>query len=161
VTRRLLVVGLGNPDRGDDAVGAMIARSLAGRLPAGAALRERAGDMLSLIDDWHGYDAVICIDAAAPAGEPGRIHRLDAARDALAPDLAFASSHAYGLAEAVALARQLGLLPRDLVIYAVEGLGFEAGAPLSAPVAASLRVASERVAAEAQRLARHGAAAQA
>jgi hydrogenase maturation protease len=152
VTRKVLVIGLGNPDRGDDAVGAAIVRSLPGRLPQGATIRERAGDMLALLDDWAGYDAVICIDAAAPAGAPGRIHRLDLATDRLDPELAFASSHAYGLAEAVALARQLGLAPRALIVYAIEGACFDAGAPLSAPVAASLRATAGRVADEAKRL---------
>ena len=111
MTRRVLVIGLGNPDRGDDAVGALVVRSLAGRLPGDVTLRERSGDMLALLDDWAGYDAVICIDAAAPSGAPGRIHRLDPAVDTLERDFAFASSHAYGLAEAVALAGQLGLMP--------------------------------------------------
>ena len=156
--RKLLVIGLGNPDRGDDAVGAMIARSLAGRLPEGTTVRERAGDMLSLIDDWSAFDAVICVDAAAPAGNPGRIHRLDAAVDALEPDFAFASSHAYGLAEAVALARQLGLAPRDLIVYAVEGMSFDAGAPLTAPVAAALQPTADRVVEEAKRLVRRAEA---
>ena len=152
MTGRLLVVGLGNPDSGDDAIGALVAQSLTGRLPDGATIRMRAGDMLALIDEWSGYDAIICIDAAAPAGEPGRIHRLDLAVDVLERDFAFASSHAYGLAEAVALARQLGLAPRDLIVYAVEGLSFEVGAPLSAPVAASLSATSDCVAAEAKRV---------
>ena len=150
--RKLLIVGLGNPERGDDASGAVVARSLRGRLPEIVAVRERAGDMLALIDDWGDYDAVICIDAAAPAGEPGRIHRLDPAVDTLETDFAFASSHAYGLAEAVALARQLDLAPRDLIIYAVEVLSFAAGAPRTAPVAAALGATLDRVNEEARRL---------
>lgn len=147
-----MVIGLGNPDRGDDAVGALVVRALAGRVAAEVVLRERTGDMLSLLDDWEGFAAVICIDAAAPAGAPGRIHRLDPAVDVLERDFAFASSHAYGLAEAVALARKLDLLPRDLVIYAVEGVGFDAGASLTDPVAAAVGPTAERVLAELARL---------
>ena len=89
VPRKVLVACLGNPDRGDDGLGAAVARALAGRLPDGVGLAVRSGDMLGLIDDWAGFDAVVCVDAAAPMdaslGTPGRIHRVDLARDDLQP----------------------------------------------------------------------------
>ena len=84
---KVLVACLGNPDRGDDGVGAAVARALAGRLRDGAALVVRSGDMLALIDEWTGFDAVVCVDAAAPMdaplGAPGHIRRVDLARDEL------------------------------------------------------------------------------
>jgi hydrogenase maturation protease len=49
--RKVLVVGLGNPDRGDDGVGAIVTQCLVGRLPADVAILARSGDMLSLIGD--------------------------------------------------------------------------------------------------------------
>ena len=54
----------------------------------------RYGDILSLIDDWAGFDAAVCIDAAAPMGAPGRIHRIDPAYGELPLDLSLTSSHA-------------------------------------------------------------------
>ena len=62
--RRVLVVGIGNPDRGDDAVGPAVVQVLAERLPDDVLMRTRSGNMLALIDDWAGFDAVVCIDAA-------------------------------------------------------------------------------------------------
>jgi hydrogenase maturation protease len=73
--RKILVVGAGNPDRGDDGIGPVVARQLARRLPADVTVLTRSGDMLALVDDWAMFDAVFCIDAAAPIGVPGRVHR--------------------------------------------------------------------------------------
>jgi len=148
----VLVVGLGNPDRGDDAIGAMVAKALAGRLPANVALIARGGDMMALIEDWAGYDALVCVDAAAPLGVPGRIHRIDLTKDELPAEMSFASSHALGLADAVRLARVLQRAPQDIIVYAVEGRCFEHGAPMTAEVSAAAEEVAHRIIAEVGRL---------
>lgn len=153
--KRILVIGIGNPDRGDDGVGAAVAGMLADRLPDGVGLAARSGDMLSMIDQWAGFDALVCIDAAAQMGTPGRIHRLDLANEELPRDLAFASSHALGLADAVALARALGCAPARIVVYAVEGCAFDSGVPMTAEVAAAASEVTDRVVAEVGRLRQH------
>ena len=142
---RIMVVGIGNPDRGDDSVGLRVASRLAGHLPQGVGLAGRSGDILGLVQDWAAYDALICIDAAAPIGQAGRIHRLDAADGQLPPGVSLTSSHAFGLAETIALARELCLLPATVTVYAIEGACFEAGAPMSPKVAAAIDDVAERV----------------
>jgi len=142
---RIMVVGIGNPDRGDDSVGLSVASRLVGRLPQGVGLAGRSGDILGLVQDWAAYDALVCVDAAASIGQAGRIHRLDAADGELAPGMSLTSSHAFGLAEAIALARELCLLPATLTVYAIEGACFEAGAPMSPKVAAAIEDVAERV----------------
>lgn len=148
----VLVIGIGNPDRGDDGVGPMVARALEDRLSPGITVLERNSDGLGLIGDWAGHDTVICIDAAAPMGEPGSIHRIDLSVSELPPDVAFTSSHAFGLAEAIALARTLGSMPQAMIVYAIEAAQFDHGAPLSAEVAAAARQVAEDVAREAESL---------
>ena len=125
---RVLVVGLGNPDRGDDAAGALVANRLAGKVPPGVTVLSRRGDMLSLIEDWTGIAKLICVDAAAPMGAPGRIRRLDLADGALPRDAVRASTHAFGLVEAVELARALEVAPHEIIVYAIEGGCFNTGA---------------------------------
>lgn len=144
----VLVLCLGNSDRGDDAIGPTVAEALAGQLPINAVLRTRSGDMLSMIEDWAGYDCMICVDAAAPMGQPGRIHRIDLRQDGLPPEMTPVSSHAFGLGEAFALARALGLAPAGIIVYAVEGQNFEVGMPMTPEVAAAAAPTAERVAAE-------------
>ncbi len=153
--RKVLVIGLGNPDRGDDGIGTRVVHDLVGTLPPDVTVLARRGDLLSLIEDWAGFDAVVCIDAAAPRGVPGRICRIDLNSAELPRDLTFTSSHALGLPEAIELARALALAPRQLIVYAVEGGSFEGGAPLAPAVAAAARVVADRVAAEVGRLQRH------
>jgi hydrogenase maturation protease len=82
-------------------------------------------------------------------GAPGRIHRIDLATDELPRDMSFASSHAFGLAVAIGLARMLERAPRDIVVYAIEGCCFDAGAALTPAVAAAAGDAADRIAAEA------------
>ena len=144
----LLVVGIGNPDRGDDGIGPLVALDLSGRLPSDATLIARAGDILSLIDDWSGYDTAILIDAVVSGAPAGTIHRLDLTRDPLPPGFSAPSTHAFGIAEAVELARALDQLPRRVILYALEGANFDPGVPMTAATAAAAPVAAARIAEE-------------
>jgi hydrogenase maturation protease len=69
-----LVIGIGNPDRGDDAAGLAVAR----RVRAAAARRdvtvtELIGDQLALLDIWDGVKDVYVIDAVCSGGAPGSV----------------------------------------------------------------------------------------
>ncbi|MCJ2186260.1 hydrogenase maturation protease [Novosphingobium beihaiensis] len=150
--RGVLVLCIGNPDRGDDGAGPAVAKALEGRLPPEATLAVRSGDMLAMIEDWEGFYALVCLDAASGGGEPGRIHRIDLAEEDLPGDMAFLSSHAFGLGEGIALARTLDLAPPVIIVYAVEGRCFDGGTSLSEPVAAAVAPAAERIIAEVARL---------
>lgn len=151
-SRKILVIGIGNADRGDDGVGPAVAAGLAGRLPHNVSVRTRGGDMLALIDDWAGFDAVVCIDAAQAAGAPGRLCRVDLLREELPRDISLTSSHAFGLVAAVALARTLARAPEEMIVFAIEGLSFEPGAGLTPAVSAAVRTGVDLVLAEIVRL---------
>jgi hydrogenase maturation protease len=151
-SRKVLVLGLGNPDRGDDGVGALVARELGKRLPPDVVVKIRSADMLSLIDDWYRFDAVVCIDAAEPSGVDGRICRFDLNSAELPTNLRPGSSHAWGLPEAIALGRALRMAPRQIVVYAIEGNSFDGGAALTPAVAAAARAVADRVVEEVDRL---------
>ncbi|ATJ81355.1 hydrogenase maturation protease [Halomonas beimenensis] len=143
---RVLVVGLGNPDRGDDGVGVLLATRLADSLPDGVGLLTGGRDVLSLIDDWAGYDVMLALDAAAPMGHPGRVHRLTSSGEWPVETQAPLSGHALGLFEALALARTLHLpVPHSVVIFAIEAADLTPGAPLSPAVAAAMPGMVERV----------------
>ena len=144
----VLVVGVGNPDRGDDGFGPSVAQRLRGRVPPAVRILERSGDALALIEDWNGFASVIVVDAVAPISDPGRVHRLDLSSSPLPIGFAPRSSHAFGVAETVELARSLGRLPRCLIAYLVEGERFETGALLSSAVAAAVEDVAERVVVE-------------
>jgi len=152
---KILVACLGNPDRADDGIGALTANELRKDLPPSMTLLCRHGDMAALIEDMEGFDALICVDASAPAGEPGRIHRIDAKSDALIWATFQPSSHDFGVWEAISLARELGRAPAEIILYAVEGQCFEIGAAMTPEVAASAGRVATLVLAEAERLRRN------
>ena len=150
MTRRrpIVVVGVGNPWRGDDGVGPAVAAAVRDRLgPGGPAGRvdvvDLDGEAARLVDAWDGADLAVVVDAARTGAPPGTLHRLDADGVRAAST---ASSHALGVQHAVALARALGRLPRRLVLIGVEGADFGHGTHLSDPVAAAVEPASRLVA---------------
>ena len=148
MTQNVLVVGIGNPDCADDGIGALVVRDLRSHVPAGITLAARTGDVLDLIEDWVGYEAVILVDAATGNAEPGHIHRIDLLNDTLPASLARASTHAFGVGEAIGLARTLGLLPSRVIIYGIEGANFDPGAAMSPKVIEAARIVAGRVIAE-------------
>ncbi len=138
-----LVVGLGSPDRGDDAVGPVVARRLAAlRLPAVQVVERE--DPTSLIDLWSNRDLAIVVDAAYSEGIPGTLIVLESGVGcAPLPDDAWnrtgrGGTHAFGLAAAVELSRALNRLPRRLVLIGIEAGRLGHGEPLSTPVSAAV-----------------------
>ncbi len=145
-----LVLGIGNPGRGDDALGLEVARRLHGRVPAGVQVREHGGDGAALLDAFQGFSHVILVDALRGGAQAGDIVRLDASTAPLPARLGGTSTHLLGVAEAVELARVLGQLPQRILVLGVEGLAFTPNAPLSAPVALAVDAAVAAVLAELQ-----------
>jgi hydrogenase maturation protease len=144
-----LVIGLGSPDRGDDAVGAAVARAVAVLRPGLAVVEHE--DPTALLDLWTGHSPVVVVDAVRSGAVAGSLHWLETG--ATAPPMgvgAWASSghgstHAFGLAEMVELGRALGRLPDRLVVVGVEADRFDHGAPLTPRVAAAVPAAAAGV----------------
>jgi len=134
---KTLVIGAGNPDRGDDAVGPVVASRLKRRAGDRFKVVEQAGEGLALMEAWEGADTVIILDAALSGAPCGAIHRIDATTELMPNDFFRCSTHALGVAEAVELARALCQLPRRIIVYGIEGERFEAGAGMSAAVEAA------------------------
>jgi len=122
-----LVIGIGNRDRGDDGVGRLVARMLRGRAPPDVRLIEHDGEATSLLATMRTADHVWLIDAVCSGGPVGRLHRIDCAATGIALPVGTMSSHGLGVAEAVALGRVLGILPRRCILLAVEAAEFDAG----------------------------------
>jgi hydrogenase maturation protease len=139
----MLVIGIGNAWRTDDAAGLAVTDALQASPPPGVEVLAREGEPTELIDVWAGAEAVWLVDAVSSGAPPGTVHRLDASSEPLPAALFRVSSHLVGLAEAIELARALGRLPPRVVVFGIEGAHFEAGEGLSPEVADAV----ERVAA--------------
>ncbi|HUN39613.1 MAG TPA: hydrogenase maturation protease [Acetobacteraceae bacterium] len=143
-----VILCLGNPDCGDDGAGRLLARSLRGRIPPCVRIEERPGAAVELLERLHGLDAVFLVDAALTGAAPGTIHVFDCVAEKIPAVKPGASSHGLGVAEALALARVLGTLPRVCRLYAIEGENFALGAALSPAVRTAVEGLAARLARE-------------
>jgi hydrogenase maturation protease len=146
----VLVIGVGNDYRSDDGVGLAVVRLLkAKELPETLCL-ESDGDGTTLMENWSQANRVIIIDALSSGAQPGTIHRFDVLTQPLPTSYSFSSTHAFGVAEAIQLARTLGQLPASLVVYGIEGKNFVAGTQLSPEVERAVQEIVEQVRREVQ-----------
>lgn len=122
----LLVLGVGRPDRGDDAAGWLVAARLDGR-PDVVARRVTADPSAWLTDPWwEGADAVVVVDAVVTGAPVGTVHRWTP--DALPRGaLTSGGTHDLGVAATLALAAALDRLPDRLEIVGIEGANFGVG----------------------------------
>jgi hydrogenase maturation protease len=145
-----LVIGVGQEHRGDDAVGLLVARRVAGAPPGNLpALRvlEHGGDGMDLLLAWEGARSVVVVDAVVSGGHRvGDVHRFDARREPL-PSALFAahSTHALGVADAIELARAMERLPDRMVVYGIESACFDTGSRPGPEVLAAVDTVAERV----------------
>jgi hydrogenase maturation protease len=148
-----VLVGIGSPDRGDDAIGpavvGLVAEWVAGGslgvstpgrrpfvLPAGTQVLSRS-DPSRLIEAITGADLAVIVDAVLTGAPAGTVHVLEMGADQPAPSVDPPApdqqpppgTHGMGVADALALARILGRLPPRVVVVGVEGRQFTLGAP--------------------------------
>lgn len=145
-----LVLGVGNRDRGDDAVGPIVADVMAGRWPGALEVVVVEGDLSTLALRWRPEHRVVVVDAMVSGAEPGTAVAVEWPPAATAGPAGVGASptstHSIGLAAALELARLLGRLPAALTVVGVEGAGFDLLAPLSPAVAAAVEPVVAQVA---------------
>ena len=147
---KILVIGLGNELRADDAAGLQVARLLQRRNLPGVQVREFTGDGAEMMEAWAGFPLVIVIDATRPVKRAGTVYRFAGHHQPLPAAWFNLSTHSFGLAEAVELSRSLQRMPDELIVYGIEGGNFGLGHPVSSAVAASIQSVFEAALAEIQ-----------
>jgi hydrogenase maturation protease len=110
VTGRILIAGVGNIFRGDDAFGCEVVRRLATRaLAPGVRVADfgiHGHDLAYAILD--GYDAVILVDAVARGGEPGTLYALELDPNEPADPPRLTGGHAIDLPAVFRIVRAMG-----------------------------------------------------
>lgn len=134
----IVIIGVGNEFRSDDAVGILVVRELQRRHREGLRILEADGEGASLIEAWAGAEHLMLIDAVTGPAPPGTILRVDASNARIPSHLFPGSSHTFGVPEAIELARQLNKLPRTTIVYGVVGELFDLGQGLSDKVLKSV-----------------------
>ncbi|MBM3892546.1 MAG: hydrogenase maturation protease [Verrucomicrobia bacterium] len=143
---RVLIIGIGNDHRHDDAAGLIAARRLCARKLPRVTVVEATGEGTALMELWQDAGTVILLDAVQSGAAPGTLHRLDARAQTVPTRFLRCSTHAFGVAEAIELARALDQLPPRLLIFGVEARDFSQGTGLSPEVKNALPIFLKTVA---------------
>lgn len=130
----IYLIGVGNEFRQDDGVGLVLLKKLQQQIPAGIKTLETSGEGVELMEAWQGAETVYIFDASRSGAKTATIHRFDARIQSIPTKFFNCSTHTFGVAEAVELARSLNRLPPKLIIYAIEGKNFDLGLGLSPEV---------------------------
>lgn len=120
---KILVLALGNPLRGDDGVGSAVLECLGETAvsPPNITLIDGGTPGLETALTLQGYDKVIVIDAANIRANPGVWRRFSLSDVSLVQQANMNGTlHDAGLAEALALAEALGILPPEIILYAIQ-----------------------------------------
>jgi hydrogenase maturation protease len=144
-----LIVGVGNAFRSDDGAGPAAAKRLAAMLPADIRVIVKDGDVVSLLEEWRDAELVVLVDASCSGAAPGTIRRCDLREESLWAEGVRSSTHAFGVAQTVELARTMGRLPDRLLVFGIEGRDFSPGEGLSPEVDAAIEEVVRRVVEEA------------
>jgi len=140
----LQIIGCGNLHRSDDAAGVLVAQRLR---QLGIAAEVQPGSAFELVESWYKDDDVILVDAVVTGSPLGTI-RVWEDRAPKIPSNPQVSSHGFGVAEAINLARILQLLPHSLRVYGIEGKNFGIGENVSPEVLNSVEKVAQQIAAD-------------
>ena len=143
--RHTLIIGVGNEYRHDDGVGLVIAQALKQKSMPHVTIIEATGDGAVLIDTWIHYERVIIIDAVASGAVPGTLHQINVDERPLPTEFLTHSTHTFGVAEAIELARTLICLPPNLLFFGIEGEDFTLGPGLSASMERAVPVLIDNI----------------
>lgn len=154
-----LVLGVGSPLMGDDAVGVLAAQRLQARpdLPPGVTVIDGGTAGLGLIPLLPGYRRIVLVDAVPMGLAPGAIRRFTWAEARLIPHDRALSLHQTDLTDALVLADALHMLPPDVVIFGVQPGHVEWDRPLSQAVERALPELIEALLDELRSKESHGA----
>lgn len=149
---KIIVIGIGNEFRGDDAAGLLVVRRLKEKLQVGVEFCEQSGEATALIDTMSQADTVVLVDAVQSGAEAGEIHRYDASGQSMPAQFLRCSTHNFSVHDAIEMARALGKLPQRLRVYGIEGLHFEPGAEVSPAVQKAVVNVAQQIEEELQSL---------
>jgi len=154
LSNKALILGLGNPLRGDDGLGpAVIAWLQEHGLPADVVAVDGGTAGLELVLTLMGYQRALIVDAADIGRAPGEWRRFtpdlqpafEQAVGRLEEKGPLLSLHTAGLAEALALGAALGVLPEEVVIFGVQPARLDWSPGLSAEVQAAVPLVGREI----------------
>lgn len=125
----IAIVGIGNPERGDDGVGWAVIDLLENK--SDIPLYKVRDDFFELVELFAEHKTVFCIDGCLM--KEG-YKRIDARKEKIPSDISNTSTHGLNLSQAIAMAESLDQLPSTLIVYAIGIEQYEVGTKISSKV---------------------------
>ncbi|MCL1600549.1 MAG: hydrogenase maturation protease [Actinomycetia bacterium] len=135
-----IIIGVGNRDRGDDGAGVAVVEAL-----TGCATHVVDAGALDMFNLWSETDDVVVVDAMRSGARPGTVRSFDV-RETPLPGETFASTHSFGPAAGIELARALGRMPTSIEVIGIEAGDLTVGVNLSPPVVQAVHEVTRRLA---------------
>lgn len=128
-------------------MGIAISQAIQGKNILDVEVRWGKRDGPALMDLWKDFDSVIAIDAVSSSSgaQAGRLYRFEAHGEPIPTAFSHCSTHAFGLPEAIELARSLNQLPARFIVYGIEGKEFMEKVGLSQEVTQAAAEVEQRV----------------
>lgn len=140
---RTVVFGIGNTLMADDGAGIRVLELLT-EIPNNVGLVELATGGMSLLHELEGVDRAIIVDAVDFRGKPGEV-RIFKPEDVDSVKTVGYSLHDIDILKVLELAKNMGTLPREVFIVAVQPARLEMGEGLSPEVERALGEMASRI----------------
>jgi hydrogenase maturation protease len=134
----IIVVGIGNPYRGDDAAGWAVIDGLMETAGSAIKLVKERGDIAELIEIFDHHKTVYLVDACQSGAPVGTWQRIDAHNQPIMDENPQTSTHGFSVSQAISLAKNLDQLPNKLILYLINGENYSVSEALSPSVAKSV-----------------------
>ena len=140
------IIGCGNRGRGDDAAGVLVVERLRelGVESQGVRAETCSGESAELIDALSSEEEVLLVDAVVTGAPPGTVHEWESDVPPLAGGTP-ASTHGFGVGEAIRLAKALGRSPKSLRVCGIEASRFDRGTKPTAAVQQAVENVAQRI----------------
>ncbi len=140
----MIVIGIGNPTRGDDAVGWVVIDRIDLQPHPDFETARSSGDAAQLIGLWEQHEAVILVDAVRTEDQAGTLQVIDLLSNEI-PSKPETSTHGFGVAAAVELSKALNSTPKLLTLVGITAEAFEHGGTLSPQASRAVEEAANEI----------------
>ncbi len=147
--KKIVLIGIGQKLRGDDAVGPEVVQAWERAYPEHAKrIRVEISQLpgLELLGLFGDAQVAILVDAVQSGAQPGTVH-VTGLDQVVSFGAGSGSVHGFGVAETLALGRQVDpdSIPEKVIILGIEAKGMALGEPISAEVQRSIPKAVEKI----------------
>ncbi len=143
---RTLIVGIGSA-HGDDQIGWLVADRLAADVKSNSIDVRHAKSPVDMFDWIVDVDRLVICDGCRGLGTVGNMHRWEWPTTELSA-IGLSGTHDLSVTDVLKLAANLGRLPKEVVIWAIEGSASGPAANVSAELLQALPELANRVADE-------------